>query len=252
MHRPLIAVAALLALASPGRARAFSTSETFDTPVVGADGPSGGGGGRRFTGSIRDGYTCAVCHHDATAAEWTVEGLPLDGYTPRAEYEITVSWPPGSLALSALELVGADGSAAGTLALPDEATLADDERCPSGSAAGRLVEAEPRRTVLTHACTTASRLRAIWTAPGVAGEDDAGGVVSVHAVTVRGNGSADPLGDAFASRRELLRPAGAPAPEISVGEGGACAAGGEGRGWPAPIALVLLASLARLARRRPV
>ncbi len=73
---------------SVGRAHAFPGIGTFETPAT-----MGGGGGKYFTGVPSDGYTCIVCHHDATPATFSVTGLPDNGFDPGRSYELTVQWP---------------------------------------------------------------------------------------------------------------------------------------------------------------
>jgi len=106
-----------------GDARAFS-----DTSFYGAY-PSqllGGGGGRYFTGSPADGYSCSVCHTAPRDYHFPLyqSGLPVDGYTPGDVYTIRLQWPEAALwaqqfgtpmtALTA-ELVAEGGGPSGTL-----------------------------------------------------------------------------------------------------------------------------------------
>lgn len=71
-------------------ARAFGDYELFF-----ADPVDGGAGGRWFTGSPADGYTCSVCHEGGRQWPVQVDGLPTgQGYLPdpNKPYSITLSW----------------------------------------------------------------------------------------------------------------------------------------------------------------
>src|SRR5690348_3551226 len=83
----LLAAFALIALPT-ARVQAFSDPSSFSKAAN-----EGGGGGRYFSGSPLDGYTCSVCHRGGTAPEVNVSGVPLNGYTPGMAYEIKVDWP---------------------------------------------------------------------------------------------------------------------------------------------------------------
>lgn len=79
----------------------------------------GGGGGRYFTGSLRDGFTCGVCHQSQTFFGMELRGL--DGsIVPGKTYTLTVSWDgePKRVSLNG-EVVGPKGFAAGQLSQLD-------------------------------------------------------------------------------------------------------------------------------------
>lgn len=87
-----LSLAVLLVCAGvAGGARAYSTPDLFIEPPG-----SGGGGGRWFSGSPADGYSCSVCHSSAEGQRqfpMYVTGLPLDGYTLAEPREVVLSWP---------------------------------------------------------------------------------------------------------------------------------------------------------------
>lgn len=239
----LMFLAALAQALSPAVALAYSAGTRFDEPAADAVTDTwGGGGGRRFTGSPADGFTCAVCHTDASNAEWAMLGVPEDGWTPRAEVVLDIVWPETlRQAAVALELVHGDGTPAGTVALLDDAELSERERC-TGSGVGAHVAwpARDGRTVIASDACGASRLRVRWTAPA-----SGSGPVWLHATTVQGNGSGDATGDAFAAVAFAMQQAGAPPAERSVTDAGCGVTSARGGPWP-----LLLVGAALLCRRR--
>jgi hypothetical protein len=181
----------------PGRVLAFSDPETFRNDVA-----EGGGGGRFFTGSPADGYTCKVCHSGGQSVDVQVSGLPLDGYTPGNAYEITIDWADEleNVAL-ALELNDGRATAAGAMHLPPRSELYEPERCvPVGAEipAGILLDA-PNRTILEVANCGARRVRFLWTAPA----EDRGAVWFAGSL-VRADGNADVGGDGVTNFTAVL------------------------------------------------
>ena len=92
-YRLMGALACLLAcLYAASPARAYSSSEAFIEPPA-----TGGGGGRWFSGSPADGFSCGVCHLPATGLRkfpLYVAGLPSEaGYTLASKQQIVLSWP---------------------------------------------------------------------------------------------------------------------------------------------------------------
>lgn len=157
---PCLLTAGLLA----GRAAAYSEPSLFSTP------PSeGGGGGRWFTGSPSDGYTCAVCHSGGARTNLAIAGLPIDGYVPGASYEVVVDWPDAivHVGLNA-EITDETGRSAGTIQVPEGSTLDASEQCEpvgAGIPAMYLNNPSPERVVVNVADCGAKRLRFLWTAP---------------------------------------------------------------------------------------
>src|SRR5687768_11715717 len=111
-----VAVAIAAVVVAPGPASAFLFADTFDRSAV-----TGGGGGRHFTGSFTDGYTCAVCHGGGEAPVVTVTGWPGAEYVPGMTYDIAVGWD--MRAAAAIEIVAAEGRAAGSLVVVPDAEL---------------------------------------------------------------------------------------------------------------------------------
>lgn len=159
-----LALASCVALALvPERAHAFSSSVSFGlTPE------ESGGGGRYFTGSPADGYTCTVCHEGGQAPKVRVLGLPLSGYHPGLAYEVTVDWPDTlpHVALN-VEITDQGGIGAGTLYVPPENELIDPERCEGTPFGAGQVMPILNRTLITMESCGAKQLRFLWVAPMV-------------------------------------------------------------------------------------
>lgn len=184
----IIALAGAFALFAPARVLAFSDPGTFGKPVT-----EGGGGGRYFTGSPADGYTCSVCHQGPAGPAVSVLGLPLAGYVPGTSYEVTVDWPDDleNVAVS-LEITDRTGMGAGSVRLPPADELFEPERCipvGAGIPAGLLIDA-PGRTIVFAANCGAQRLRFLWTAP----TQDVG-VLWFAGALVHADGNSDAEGD---------------------------------------------------------
>jgi len=226
----VLAMAATFSAASftAATAHAYSDGTDFDRPAL-----EGGGGGRHFTGSPVDGYTCAVCHGDAPTAPPRLEGLPAEGYAPGTAYELTAVWGPETRRDGlALEVTDARGEPVGTLALTGTGEV--DELCRddgSGASprAGRVVTpagGDADRAVLVVDGCGAEAARVTWTAPM-----RSAGAVFVQASFVRGNGTGGPDGDATALLEVQVPPAQV-APEVRA-LGGGCALASRGVSSPA-------------------
>lgn len=160
----LLALPACAASLQPGSAHAFSDPVAFElSPFV------AGGGGRYFTGSPADGYTCKACHSGGDEVKTSVLGLPLAGYKPGARYEVTVKWPATAAHVAlALELTDGGGAGAGKLQLPPEAEILTQEKCDEengGMLAGQLAELTSNRQVLSVLDCGSKQTRFLWTAP---------------------------------------------------------------------------------------
>ena len=151
------------ALLAPGSALAFSDPTMFAKPPLAA-----GGGGRNFTGSPADGYTCKACHSGGTEPKLSVTGLPLGGYRPGVRYEVVISWPSTFDKMSlALELTNDKGKLAGSLQLPPEGEIQNPEFCDPAAdriLAASLTETTDRQLINVPDCGS-KRLRFLWTAP---------------------------------------------------------------------------------------
>jgi hypothetical protein len=131
-----------------------------------------GGGGRYFTGSPADGFTCKVCHAGGAEPKLEVSGLPPGGYyIPGGRYEIIVAWPAVVEKFgAALELTDLQGRTAGSLRLPPTSEIQAPEFCEPASdailAASIEGEAIGRQVINVPDCGS-RRLRFLWTAPAV-------------------------------------------------------------------------------------
>ena len=115
-------------MAAAPRAHAYSSFADYARPIE-----EGGGGGKFFTGTPADGYTCDVCHSGAPGAKLDVLGLPSAGYVPGHTYQIALQWPesPDAIPHVALmvELTDTNGATAGTTSLVPYAEWTDQEKC---------------------------------------------------------------------------------------------------------------------------
>lgn len=204
---------------APSTAHAYGELSRFDNASA-----DGGGGGRWFTGSPVDGYTCDVCHIDPTALDVQVTALP-DRYTPGATYEVHVGWPEAPPHVQALlELTDERGNTAGTLAVPDRSTLADAELCRPRElmiGAANVIDASqfptlgPRRLMGFTDCG-ATQFRFLWTAP--AGDVGpiffSGGVIAANERPTFDQ--RDVYDDGFAQLFEPLLPPSLPAYDVET------------------------------------
>lgn len=236
---------ALLAMGplSPGPALAFSDpASSYDLPVF-----EGGGGGRWFTGTPRDGFGCDVCHSNPGTVPLTVTGLPLDtGYTPGQAYEVGMQWPPQveHLAL-VLEMVDDAGATAGTLAVPVPEAARAPEQCSKEGAEGipasSIVESESGRQFAAVVDCGSQSMRMLWTAPPAAA-----GTVWLSGGFVWSDDDASAAGDVSVKIRTPIPPLGAPAPVQALTQSGCNVTGlHTGSVWPA-----LFAMMGLCARRR--
>ena len=231
----------------PSGARAYSKAAAFALPAL-----EGGGGGRHFTGSFADGYTCAVCHGDARAEPPSVDGLPASGFVAGETYELVIAWASEvRTAGLALELVDERGAAAGTIALggagqADE--LCRDDGTGATPRAASLVTppavagAGSRSVLIVDGCG-ATATRFLWTAPATAR-----GSVFLEAAYVRADGTGGPERDATAQLELQVPPLNVPA-DARLLDGGCSAVAPVGSSVPSGLALVAVA-LVVLARRR--
>ncbi len=203
-------------------ARAYSTAALYR----GDPRRTGGAGGRSFTGSPADGYTCGVCHRgEATAHE--LRGGPVGGYALGATYDFVIDWP-GELAGLTVEATDLEGAPLGELVSPPLHLLEESELCLGGSPAAEVLELEDGRSPLGVSECGATRLRLQWTAPAEPVE----GSIFLSMVIADGDGT--PAGDSVAVQEVPLKPRdGATQCSISGDHE-------EGRGaWPSAL-LVLL------------
>lgn len=146
---------------------AFDSSDGFKEPSA-----RGGGDGRYFTGSLRDGFTCGVCHQSKTYFKIEVTGLD-DAIKPGKTYELKVEWEGESSRVSFnAEVVDAKGFAAGTVKPSADkntfiAEQSSDKRQPFG-----MFWSDDRKE---------SEVVFQWTAPDEVPE----GPISVHVSAIR-------------------------------------------------------------------
>jgi hypothetical protein len=145
-------------------AHAFSDPAYFGQATVAA-----GGGGRYFTGSPADGYTCKVCHEGGPETKLRIVGLPLAGYHTAERYEIVITWPNAAKKFAlAMELTDEQGKPAGTVRLPPSDEITAEEFCEPASdmvSAAMISAASQERQVINLPDCGAKRLRLLWTAP---------------------------------------------------------------------------------------
>lgn len=215
----------------------------FSEPLLYSEDPmSGGGGGRFFTGSPLDAYSCAVCHQGAEPPTVRLTGFPTS-FVPGKAYDISLTWthPAAPHALN-LEIVDEEGRAAGELALPAPESLTADDRCTftedellKDTPASYLVASETRRIVGVRACGARS-LRFVFTAPRTS-------KVALTAAVVRADESEDVSGDGVLELRQIAYRSGEPVPSAG------CAVGTSNRAvGPWSVVWALLG--AQLLRRR--
>ena len=257
--RRALLVVAVLSLA-PASAAAYDDFVSFGEPVIGAPvmagedpNPSGGGQGRYFTGSLSDGYSCAVCHFGGVqdVSDFELEVTPdpfVDGYRAGETYEILVTAPRGLTSWAAtLELVDTRGVGAGDLELIPESAQSTADQCavttrPDDLIATHIVTlADPAREVAGNDVCGAEQLRVTWQAP-----DTATGGVWLNVAAVAADGTGDLAGDFTVTFARTIAPFGA-APEAGRVTNACATSSGRGSGLPA---LALLAGALLLAARR--
>jgi len=210
-------------MAATQHAHAYSSFADYARPIE-----EGGGGGKFFSGTPADGYTCDVCHTGGAPAKLDVIGLPTAGYVPGQTYQIAFQWPMAArdtvphVALM-VELTDDDGVTAGTPSLVPYAQWTDAEKCAqdafpagdicrAGAEPGCCRELDPTRD----ACSFpeqrsffwmlecgARAARFDWTAPTQPVE------VWFSASIVSSSAGNDAAGDGVTLVRQLLRPASA-------------------------------------------
>jgi hypothetical protein len=207
----------LVALAlQPRAAQAYSSFADYARSIE-----EGGGGGKFFTGTPADGYTCDVCHSGGESMSLDVIGLPEAGYVPGQSYEIAFRWAVPHVALMA-ELTDMLGTSAGTIALVPYAQWTDAEKCAqdafpaadvcrAGAAAGCCRDLDPTRDAcsfpderslfwMLECGAQAARVR--WTAPLQPVD------VWFSASMLSSNAGNDALGDGVTLLRRRLVPQG--------------------------------------------
>ena len=221
----------------PARSQAYLRGARYSDRAV-----EGGGGGRFFTGSPGDGYTCAVCHDgNPEGGPPPIVGVPDGVYTPGQQYALELQLDPGADKVAAVfEITDIEGNGAGLLQVVGADALTP---CIGADEPPVRVASAPReRSVAVADACDVPAINLTWTAP--AGDAPS---VWLNAVVVTGNGSADVAGDTVYPLRRLLRPAVDGLPETVTG--GTCSAKGSTRGGSALLPVALLWVLQRRTRR---
>jgi hypothetical protein len=192
-------LAALAMLTCVSSAQAFSDPLSYQTDVLG-----GGGGGRWFTGSTADGYGCEVCHEGGPTADLTITGLPLDGFSPGASYEITIGWPTAEHVALLAELTDEARMGVGGLELPRPEATPESERCSgellgAPSSALHVLEDSSMRQLVSVVDCGARQVRLRWTVPATAPE-----AVWLHVGFITSNEDTTPAGDGVTMARHVL------------------------------------------------
>jgi hypothetical protein len=134
--------------------------------IAGVD--TGGAGGRFFTGSPADAYTCKVCHTGGKPVHLQISGLPVDGYVPGQAYRISLTWPAGLKAVGAdFEITDGAGRPFGQLAMANRDDLGMADQCMATGLPDTFVlpvESSQRMIAATVACG-GGRATVDWIAP---------------------------------------------------------------------------------------
>lgn len=184
--RGLLIASMLAVLSIAGRAEAFSDTAKFALPTI-----EGGGGGRYFTGSPPDGYSCTVCHQGGPKPNAFISGLPEGGFQPGTTYEIAVTFDQLELSHAiALEFVTEAGVQAGIVAFPENAEADPAMHCDQDLTLPFAPYMMPvaGRTVIGLTDCGARALRFLFTAPNE-------GRVAFAMGMVTSNAKADSAGD---------------------------------------------------------
>lgn len=210
-------------------ARAYSSFADYARSIE-----EGGGGGKFFTGTPADGYTCDVCHTGGAPAKLDVVGLPSAGYVPGQTYEIAFAWPMAPHIALMVELTDDSGTTAGTPSLVPYAQWTEAEKCAqdafpaadicrAGAAAGCCRELDATRDACSFPGERsmfwmlecgARAARFHWTAPLQPVD------IWFSASIVSSSTGNDAAGDGVTLKRQLLRPASSSSPR--VGAVGSC------------------------------
>jgi hypothetical protein len=189
----------------PANAAAYGEPRSFTESAM-----IGGGGGKFFTGSHAEGYTCQVCHTGGPSPQIHVIGLPVDGYIPNQTYRITVDWSDDLPAVGLnLEMTDTVGNRFGELTAIDPALLSPADLCVGAvdTGAAETVELENGRRVLTVARCGQQQTTFQWRAPAQIAQGWLSGSV------VASNRKKDVLGDGVTNISHTFGVQGLPAPE---------------------------------------
>lgn len=159
-------------------ANAFGGLSSFSIEAV-----KGGGGGRYFTGSLRDGFTCGVCHRSQSFFATEVRGLG-ESIEPGKTYTLTIAWEGEAKEVNFNgEIVGPKGFAAGELSLPKDSKAALE--------VGEKVDKRQVFNIGSDPDRESSEVEIQWKAP----DKSFTGPISIHLAGVRFKAPAE--GEAF-------------------------------------------------------
>lgn len=270
----LAAIVAVAGLVTPTSVSAFTEPRTYS-----ASPDEGGGGGRWFTGSPAEGYSCAVCHTGPGPEPLEIEGLPMDGYVPGQSYDVRIGWPDFAARADELrdegkeprmslvaELVTETGEGSGVLEVVAGADAEEGELCvvPEGKQAAQLFAVRPgedtqeaitgrcEATSLGQRCLVAvlacgaSELRFRWTAP----EQWQDGIYFAAGFVGADEVSDGPDDDRVTEVLELLPPAASTQAHHETTLGADCGVALVGRRSTFPMPAWLLPAVAVVACRR--
>ncbi|HEY4181095.1 MAG TPA: MYXO-CTERM sorting domain-containing protein [Kofleriaceae bacterium] len=174
-------------LLAPASAFAFSDPATFADTAI-----NGGGGGRYFTGSRAEGYSCSACHQGGPSTHFVVDPLP-NPLVAGTQYKLVVHWTdpttPQALQLEISTTTGANP----TVSIPAATALPAESRCdgsPTGLPAVYSVDVGTRRIIGVEDCG-ASRVEVSFVATGDPIEVSIGGVLGNGDGTANGDGVFD-------------------------------------------------------------
>lgn len=233
---------------NPGKLYAFHNPARFFEDAI-----EGGGGGRFFTGSPADGYTCGECHIAAGSLPVSIRGLPTSGYVPGQTYKLTVAWPEQyeNVAFNA-EITDNAGRTLGLLADPDPDSLLPDDLCKEISSPAAQVgpTMDGRSLVISGACEQRQGTFE-WTAP----TGQSAGPAWFSGALVASDLNGDTAGDRVAVFSRIVPPQGGAATDTIHIEGltGLCTIGpthDERTAHPAARVLPLIVLLLWQRRRR--
>jgi hypothetical protein len=259
---------ALVGLA-PTTASAFKDGRRFSDPIIPEvtddpattdyiEGEPGGGGGRHFTGSRDDGFTCSVCHTggevpdvDLQIREFDIDPRELreTGYIPSTTYEVVVAMPRTTESSLTAEFVrDADGRGVGTLLPLGDADLAATEKCLDGTLGTYSSDLPNDRFVFNMRSCGIVQARFTWTAP-----PEPVGPIWFNAGLVAGNGDGKPTLDGVRIYSQVIPLAGesAEATRATTTCSAAPNAAPSAPSAPGAAGLAFAAALLALARRRP-
>lgn len=243
---PVLSAACLVVwLAMPARVLAFRLPVNFNQSAK-----VGGSGGRYFTGSPADRYTCKVCHTGGASPDVRVGGLPFDGYTPGQTYQIVIDWDDAlpSVAFN-LEMTDRTGQGLGTFSVPPVEQLTPADLC--GVSSGVVVSSDGGRTMAIMPECGAHQATLRWTAPLTTADPNGAwpqAWFSGSVIATNKDGSVE--GDGVLDLFQVLPASGTAAPTANIAGGCTVVRGHSAPAKPSFICLMLLIALCSWLRSR--